>query len=112
MEIKRLFDVLDYQLVDNPLPDALVAKQNGQWEKLSTENVKSHVNSLSAGLISAGIQVSDKVGIVSFNRPEWVIADFSISQIGAIDVPMYPNSTPADYAFIINDAKVKRYYKR
>lgn len=107
MEIKRLFDVLDDQLQNKPLPDSLTAKVNGTWEKLTTKQVKEQVDSLSAGLIAKGIEKSDKVGIVSFNRPEWVIADFAVNQIGAIDVPMYPNSTPTDYAFIINDAEIK-----
>ena len=38
------------------------------------------------------IKKGDKIGIISTtNRTEWVIADYAISQIGAINVPIYPN---------------------
>lgn len=107
MEINRLFDVLEYQLTEKPLSDSFASKMNGHYERISTEQASRKVNSLSAGLIGKGISPSDKVGIVSFNRPEWVMADFAVTQVGAIGVPMYPNSTPEDYAFIINDAQVK-----
>ncbi|QSE98141.1 AMP-dependent synthetase/ligase [Fulvivirga lutea] len=110
MEINRLFDTLDYQLEECPLDDSLANKVDGKWQTISTQEFKELVNQLSAGLINKEVQKDDKVGIVSFNRPEWVITDFAVTQIGAIGVPMYPNSTPGDYAFIINDASIKRVF--
>ena len=107
MEIKRIFDVLQFQLVDRPQEDSLANKVNGEWVKYSTAEVVNIVNQLSAGLLALGIGKGDKVGLTSFNRPEWVFADYAILQIGAINVPMYPNSTADDYAYIINDADVK-----
>jgi len=107
MEITRIFDVVFNLHQQNPKPDALAAKENGQWRKYSTAEIVDRVNKLSLGLLKQGIGPNDKVGLVSFNKPEWVLADFAISQIGAINVPMYPNSTSDDYSFIINDAQVK-----
>jgi long-chain acyl-CoA synthetase len=107
MEINRLFDGLDYQLQNCPLEDSMAGKQNGEWKLYSTEEIIQTVNSLSTGLLVQGFKKGDKIGIISNNRPEWVFADLAISQIGAISVPMYPNSTSEDYAFIINDAEVK-----
>ncbi len=107
MEIKRLFDCLEYQLNENPLETALANKADDEWVRYSTADIKTISTALSTGLLELGIQKGDRVGIVSFNRPEWVFADFALSQIGAIGVPMYPNSTPEDYAFIVNDANVK-----
>lgn len=107
MEMTRLFECLDFQIQTSPVEDAIAAKINGEWKKYSSQKVKSIVNQLSAGLLDKGIGKGDKVGLVSFNRPEWVFVDLALSQIGAISVPMYPNSTSEDYAFIINDAEVK-----
>lgn len=107
MEINRLFDTLDYQLKNKPLEVALADKREGNWVKISTSALKEIVNKLSTGLIQKGIQPNDKIGIVAFNRSEWIIADCALSQIGAIGIPMYPNSTADDYAFIINDASIK-----
>lgn len=107
MEITRIFDTLQVQLENNPLEVCLAAKEDGKWKTYSTEEVLEIINQLSLGLLKMGVNPGDKVGLVSFNRPEWVFVDFAISQIGAINVPMYPNSTPEDYNFIINDAEIK-----
>jgi len=107
MEITRIFDTLQVQLENNPLEVCLAAKEDGKWNTYSTEEVLKTINQLSLGLLKMGVNPGDKVGLVSFNRPEWVFVDFAISQIGAINVPMYPNSTPEDYNFIINDAEIK-----
>lgn len=103
----RLFDFYDYQLEHFPKPDALAGKVNGIWKKYSTQEVIHMANGLSTGMIKKGIKPGDKVAIVSNNRPEWVIADLAILQIGAINVPVYPTITEADYKFIFNDAEVK-----
>ncbi|MBL6446088.1 long-chain fatty acid--CoA ligase [Fulvivirga sp. 29W222] len=107
MEITRIFDVLDFQLADRPKQDALANKVDGRWVKYSTSEIVEIVNQLSTGLLEMGVKEGDKIAIASFNRPEWVFADYAILQIGAINVPMYPNSTADDYAFIMQHAEVK-----
>ncbi len=107
MEITRLFDVLYYQNEQFSQEVALASKINGQWEKISTQKAIETVNKLSAGVLAYGLKAGDKVGIVSYNRPEWVFADLAMQQLGIITVPMYPNSTADNYKFIIEDAEVK-----
>lgn len=107
MEITRTIDLLSYQLANYPQPDCLAAKENGKWVKHSTQDVQDYANKVSLGLLKLGIGKEDKVAIVSFNRPEWVFADFGIQQIGAISVPMYPTITVEDYSYIFKDAEVK-----
>jgi long-chain acyl-CoA synthetase len=62
---------------------------------------------LSTGLLEKGVKPGDKVAIISNNRPEWVMTDLAILQIGAINVPVYPTISDDDYAFIFNDSEVK-----
>lgn len=103
----RLFDFIFYQLEHFPKKDAVAGKVNGKWVKHSTQDVIDKANALSAGLLKMGISPGDKVAIISNNRPEWVITDLAISQIGAINVPIYPTISESDYKFIFNDAEVK-----
>jgi long-chain acyl-CoA synthetase len=103
----RLFDFIFYQLEHFPKSDALAGKVNGVWEKYSTREVINLANALSTGLLKQGIKPGDKVAIISNNRPEWVIADLAILQIGAINVPVYPTISENDYKFIFNDSEVK-----
>ncbi|GAB3202633.1 long-chain acyl-CoA synthetase [Pontibacter aydingkolensis] len=107
MEITRTIDLLSHQLANYPQPDCLAAKENGNWVKYSTQDVQDYANNVSLGLLKLGLGKNDKVAIISFNRPEWVFADFGIQQIGAISVPMYPTITVEDYRYIFNDAEVK-----
>ncbi|MFT3748313.1 MAG: long-chain fatty acid--CoA ligase [Agriterribacter sp.] len=111
---KRLFDCLDYQLEKFPKEDMLVAKENGEWRKYSTQKVKDTSLQLAAGLSALGISGNDmttegrdKVAIISNNRPEWLITDLAVQQSGAILVPIYPTTNPLEIEFIFNDAEVK-----
>ena len=114
MEIKRLFDCIDYQLTNFPQDAMLAGKENGIWRKYSTQEVAQTANELSAGLLSLGLSAndftpegSDKIAIISSNRPEWLIADMATQQIGVIWVPVYPTTNPLELTFILNDASVQ-----
>ncbi|QIL76844.1 AMP-dependent synthetase/ligase [Hymenobacter sp. HDW8] len=107
MEVRRAFDVLPNQLAKYPKSDCLTAKVNGEWQKMSTQQVSEAANQVSLGLRQLGIGKDDKVAIISMNRPEWMLADFGISQLGAVSVPMYPSITVEDYKYIFTDAGVK-----
>ena len=114
MEFKRLFDCIDYQLQHFPKEDMLSGKENGVWRKYSTEEVSNTVNQLSAGLLNLGLsghnftpEGSDKIAIISANRPEWLIADMATQQLGVIWVPVYPTTNPLELSFILQDASVQ-----
>lgn len=110
----RLFDCLEYHLERTPLPEMLAAKENGNWRTYSTEEVKMIVDKLSAGLIQLGISCNDmsiekrdKVAIICKNRPEWVMLDLAVQQIGAVLVPIYPTINVNELEFVLNDSQVK-----
>jgi long-chain acyl-CoA synthetase len=107
MDVRRSFDILANQLEKFPKPDALAGKINGQYVPLNSQQVQDQVNLVSLGLLRLGLKRSDKVAIISMNRPEWLLADFGIAQIGATSVPMYPSITVEDYKYIFTDADVK-----
>jgi long-chain acyl-CoA synthetase len=65
------------------------------------------VAELGSGLVSLGIRRGDPVGILSETRPEWTMVDLAVKVIGGIVVPLYPTSSPAEWARILIDANVK-----
>ena len=107
MDVRRTFDILAHQLANWPKADALAAKINGQWMPKSTQELQNEANIVSMGLVALGLKRDDKVAIISMNRPEWMLADFGIAQIGAVSVPMYPSITVEDYKYIFTDAGVR-----
>ncbi|HUR65442.1 MAG TPA: long-chain fatty acid--CoA ligase [Chitinophagaceae bacterium] len=111
---KRLFDCIAYQLDKGVLPDMLAGKAAGQWKKYSTREVADTVNQLSAGLLATGIgpndmsvEGRDKVAVLSKNRPEWILVDLAVQQIGALLTPVYPTINVNELEFVLNDAQVK-----
>ena len=108
MEVKRLFDVLHYQKENHPQQVAIATIKDGNWWKVSTDELINLSNNMSLGLLKLGIQKGDKVAIVtSANRTEWNICDQGIGQIGAINVPLYPTISTKDYEYILNHAEAK-----
>ena len=114
MELKRLFDCLAYNLEKNPIPDMLNEKESGRWKNYSTAEVAEMVDKISAGLLASNIskgdmtpEKRDKVAILSKNRPEWVMVDLAVQQIGAILTPIYPTINVNELEFVLNDAEVK-----
>ena len=92
----------------------LAAKENGKWRTYSTQEVKEIVDKLSAGLINMGISCGDmtaegrdKVAILCKNRPEWIMLDLAVQQIGALLTPIYPTINVNELEFVLNDAQVK-----
>ena len=107
MDVRRSFDILAHQLENSPKSDCLAAKIDGRYQPISTAEVQQQANLVSLGLVKLGLKKDDKVAIISMNRPEWMLADFGISQIGATSVPMYPSITVEDYKYIFADAGVR-----
>jgi long-chain acyl-CoA synthetase len=111
MESKRLFDALTNQAAENPNQQFLSAKEgvtgSKKWRHYTFQEVQEHSNKVSQLLIQQGLQKDDKIAIIAENRPEWNFTDIGAMQIGVIPVPMYPNISENDYAFIFNDAAIQ-----
>lgn len=108
---RRLFDVIAHQLKNYPKSDMLVGKENNVWKKYSTQEVADLTLRFSAGLLQLGIgkgdttpEGSDKIAIVSPNRPEWMLTDLACQQAGAVLAPLYPTISEHETEFILNDS--------
>jgi long-chain acyl-CoA synthetase len=104
--ITRVFDLLQHNLDNFPKDEFISGKVKGKWVKYSTRKFCDTVDLLSKGLISLGIGKESRVAVMSHNRPEWNISDFSIMQIGAYQIPLYPTLAEHDIKFILENAKV------
>lgn len=104
----RLFDFIYYQQANFPQEKAFSHKEGDQWVHYSTAKIIELADKVSCGLLKLGVQAGDKIALTTYkNRVEWVIMDIGMSQIGAINVPVYPTISPEEYVYIFNDAEVK-----
>jgi long-chain acyl-CoA synthetase len=107
MELKRVFDLLEWQRRKYNIKDALNMKVGGDWYCYSTQDFIDIVNKVSMGLLQLGLSPGDKVGIISANRPEWNFIDFGAQQVGLVTVPIYPTISEDDYHYIFGHSDAK-----
>ncbi len=110
----RLFDCIDFHLKNDPGRVLLAGKENGTWKKYTAKDVSDIVNRLSAGLLKMGLsngdnspEGRDKIAVISRNRPEWILLDLAVQQIGAVLTPVYPTINESELEFVMFDAAVK-----
>ena len=90
-----------------PKDDMIAVTTSNGIKKYSSAEFVEISNKLASALIELGVEKQDKICIVSPNRPEWSLLDMSISKVGAINAPIYPNITREEYKYIINDCGAK-----
>jgi long-chain acyl-CoA synthetase len=107
-KVQRLFDLLDlYASRYSSKPDAFCVKKGGTWQKYSSNDYISYSDLISLGLLSLGIGKGDRIATIMTNCPEWNFFDMGILQVGAVQVPLYPLLSEEEFAYILNDARVK-----
>ena len=65
------------------------------------------VNALARGLIGAGIEKGDRVGVWSPNCAEWTIAQYASAKIGAILVNVNPSYRTHEFSYAANQSGLR-----
>lgn len=112
--MKRLFDILERNAKENPHGTAFAKKENQNWIEYPNKNVALQVENLAASLLRIlGMpeaytpEKMHKIGIISNNRPEWLITDMAVQQASAILTPIYPTVGIPDLEFILKESDIR-----
>ncbi|MDH7605253.1 MAG: AMP-binding protein [Melioribacter sp.] len=76
-------------------------------QPLTYREFKNKIESVSAFLKSEGIISGDKVAILSENQPNWAIAYFAITSMGAIAVPIMTEFSVAEVHHVLRHSESK-----
>ncbi|MGO4692349.1 AMP-dependent synthetase/ligase [Glaciibacter sp. 2TAF33] len=76
----------------------------GGWTPVTTAEFHARVVALAKGLVAAGIEPGDKIGLICKTRYEWTLIDFAVWYAGAILVPVYETSSPSQIQWILGDS--------
>lgn len=90
----------------NARPMLRTRHPDGRWSSLTRGEVQQSVLRAAAWLQSRGIKAGDRVGILSHNKAEWLMADFAILAIRAVTVPAYFTDPAEAVAHVFRDAGV------
>jgi long-chain acyl-CoA synthetase len=74
------------------------------WEDVTAASFAREVDAVAKGLIAAGVQAGDRVGLMSANRYEWTLLDYAIWTAGAVVVPIYETSSAEQVQWIVSDS--------
>ena len=104
-EIRRLFDIPDYQLRNYNRKNALNARKGDRWRPYSSQELSDITDQVAAGFVRLGLVPGQRVATLSYNRPEWNFIDLGAMKAGLVHVPIYPTSTRQDIVHILRDSR-------
>lgn len=81
--------------------------EGGTLDPITYGEIGSRIDNARGGLARLGIGEGDAVGIISSNRPEWVVLAFAAYGRKARYVPMYEQELAQTWKYIIKDSAVK-----
>ncbi|MEV4465999.1 AMP-dependent synthetase/ligase [Micromonospora echinofusca] len=76
----------------------------GTWADVTCRQFRDEVVAAARGLVAAGVQPGDRVGLMSRTRYEWTLLDYAIWAAGAVTVPIYETSSADQAAWILSDS--------
>ncbi|AMM32131.1 long-chain fatty acid--CoA ligase [Sinomonas atrocyanea] len=102
--------LLEDRVAATPGAELFSRRTEAGWEPVSAAEFHADVVALARGLIASGLDVGDRVAIVSASSYGWALVDFAIWYAGGVPVPVYETSSPSQIAYILADSGVRRVF--
>lgn len=83
---------------------AHLVRQGGSYQEISYAELQSRVVAIAGGLRSLGVEKGSVVAIFAESSSEWSVADWAITSLGAISVPIFPTLMPDTIRYILRDS--------
>jgi len=77
---------------------------SGNWQDVTASQFSGEVVAVAKGLVAAGIDVGDRVALMSGTRYEWTLIDYAIWTAGGVTVPVYETSSAEQAEWILSDS--------
>lgn len=99
----RLHDFFDYRVRERPEADFAVQGER----RMTYREAAAEVNRLANAFVSAGLQIGDRVAVLSKNSIEYAVFYYGASKAGLVPVPLNYRLAPPEWTYIINDSEAK-----
>lgn len=76
----------------------------GEWCSVTYHELSEQVARLARGLVALGVEVGDRVAILSNTRYEFMVTDLAVSEVGAVVVPVYPSNSPEECEWVVGNS--------
>lgn len=102
---ENITDLLLNRVKKTPnIPLIAIEKTPGVWTDVNAKDFLEQVEDLAKGFIAVGISPGDAVAIMSRTRYEWALVDYALWFAGAVSVPIYETSAPAQIEWVLSDS--------
>jgi long-chain acyl-CoA synthetase len=98
---KRLFE----QAKARASESAYLVKQDGVWKATTWADYGKEVSRATRALIALGFEKGQRVCILGFNRPEWVVLDLAAMAAGGAPAGIYTTCSPDEVQYIVSHAE-------
>src|ERR1700677_3595717 len=85
-------------------PDRLALVDRPAGLRLTYAELNAEVDALALGLLQAGIEKGERVGIWAPNCAEWTLTQYATAKIGAILVNINPAYRTSELEFVLNQS--------
>ena len=88
-------------------PDTVIMRRRlgpNQWADVIAGQFCDETRALAKGLIAAGIEAGDRVGLMARTSYEWTLIDYAVWSAGAVTVPVYETSSAEQVQWMLSDS--------
>ena len=86
---------------------AIRFKHHGLWKTWSWQDTDSIVKELACGLAAKGLKPNENVAIIGNNIPNLYFAMIAVQCLGAVPVPIHPDSNTKELVSFLNNCEAK-----
>jgi len=100
----NIADLLAIRAQETPDRAIFSVPEGDSWRDITAREFERQVIALAKGFVSAGVEPGDKIGFIARTTYEWTLVDFALFYAGAVMVPVYETSSPAQLQWILSDS--------
>ena len=90
-----------------PNKPAYYIREHGAWKASTWETYASLSRQVGRALMSLGFEPGERVCILGFNRPEWVLMDLGAMAAGGVPAGIYTTSSPTEIQYIAHHTEAR-----
>lgn len=102
-----IVELFEEQIHRSSVTPALCRHRDGIWEEFTWKEWWDGSERVAAGLMEAGVERGDRVGIVASTRLEWVVVDMGVAMAGAASVALQVETSAPELARVLADNDVE-----
>ncbi|MGK0722914.1 AMP-dependent synthetase/ligase [Leucobacter sp. W1478] len=100
-------DLLEQRVAATPDRALFATPEGDTWRDMTALQFRDKVVAVAKGLVAAGVQPGDRIGLMCKTSFEWSLIDFALFYAGAVMVPIYETSSALQIHWIMEDSAAR-----